>query len=455
MMWVIASRGAGHAVLPRPLRRPLQPVQARRNGGAGAARLRRPLRPGGGPRERAGARVRSGLAHRPGRDLDRGLARAGLRLLPGGPVPARLAAVGPRALVQPGGAGLHPRPRPPRPAAWAQRGDGLRLEPPGRLPAASDLRRAPADAGPCGEDPRPLMRALAPAAPALLRAERLWHTLRHTPPAQLLRRAELRVRPRLAPRLAAQADPAPTLAAAPPLSPFPPRSDRIARRGGGWRLALPWGAVELPDPLPWRPVAGTPEAAAVANNLQYMEFVESLDNGALASIVADWIDANPLAAPGAVGFPWRPYNLSLRVSAWARELARRGDRFEPAFRARIAGSLAAQLRFLAGHLETDLRGNHLIKNLKALLWGGAVFAGPEAEAWRTLGSSLLASELEEQVLADGCHYERAPPYYGQVLADLIEVRALLPAGSLRDRLDEALGRMVSVAQLLAHPDGLP
>ena len=127
----------------------------------------------------------------------------------------------------------------------------------------------------------------------------------------------------------------------------------------------------------------------------------------------------------------------------------------PAFRARIAGSLAAQLRFLAGHLETDLRGNHLVKNLKALLWGGAVFGGPEAEAWRSIGSSLLASELEEQVLADGCHYERSPPYHGQVLADLIEVRALLPAGSLRDRLDEALGRMVRVAHLLAHPDGLP
>ena len=186
-----------------------------------------------------------------------------------------------------------------------------------------------------------------------------------------------------------------------------------------------------------------------------MEFVESLDDGALASIVADWIDANPLAAPGAVRFPWRPYNLSLRVSAWARELARRGGRLEPAFRARMAASLAAQLRFLAGHLETDLRGNHLVKNLKALLWGGTVFGGPEAEAWRTLGSNLLASELEEQVLADGCHYERSPPYHGQVLADLIEVRALLPAGSLRDRLDEALGRMVSVARLLAHPDGLP
>jgi uncharacterized heparinase superfamily protein len=120
----------------------------------------------------------------------------------------------------------------------------------------------------------------------------------------------------------------------------------------------------------------------------------------------------------------------------------------------MAASLAAQLRFLAGHLETDLRGNHLIKNLRGLLWGGAVFAGSEAERWRDLGSRLLARELDEQVLADGCHYERSPAYQCQVLEDLIECRAALPEGELRRRLDDALARMVRASLLLAHPDGL-
>ena len=113
-----------------------------------------------------------------------------------------------------------------------------------------------------------------------------------------------------------------------------------------------------------------------------MDYAESLDDAALAAFVTSWIDANPLGAPGAVRFAWRPYNLSLRVAAWARELARRGGRLPPTVQERMAASLAAQLRFLAGHLETDLRGNHLIKNLRGLLWGSAVFAGPEAEGWR-------------------------------------------------------------------------
>lgn len=186
-----------------------------------------------------------------------------------------------------------------------------------------------------------------------------------------------------------------------------------------------------------------------------MEFLESLGDADLAAFVAAWIDANPLGAPGATRFAWRPYNLSLRAASWARELARRGDRLDPALLGRMTASLAAQLRFLASHLETDLRGNHLVKNLKALLWGGAVFAGPEADGWRALGERLLASELAEQILPDGCHYERSPPYHGQVLADLLECRVLLPTGPPRDRLDEALVRMARVALVLAHPDGLP
>jgi uncharacterized heparinase superfamily protein len=291
-------------------------------------------------------------------------------------------------------------------------------------------------------------------AGAWTRAARLAHTLRNTPPGQLLRRAELRVRLRLAPRVAGVEGAAPPLATVMPNSPFAPRPDRIVRTAGGWLLLVPWGGVTIPEPLAWRPRGAAAQDAGELNNLHYMDYAESLDDAALAAFVISWIDANPLAAPGAVRFAWRPYNLSLRVAAWARELARRGERLPPTVRERMAASLAAQLRFLAGHLETDLRGNHLIKNLRGLLWGGAVFAGSGADRWRDLGSRLLARELDEQVLADGCHHERSPAYQCQVLEDLIECRAALPEGELRRRLDDALARMVRASLLLAHPDGL-
>lgn len=301
--------------------------------------------------------------------------------------------------------------------------------------------------------PRPREAEPGVLSRALLRAERLACTLRNTPGHQLLRRAELRLRLRLARHLASDG-PAPALAAVMPASPFPPQADRIVRTAEGWRLALPWGAMTLSEPVVWHGRPGAGQGAGELNNLHYMDFAESLDDAALAAFVTSWIDANPLHAPDAVRFAWRPYNLSLRVAAWARELARRGGRLPPEVRQRMAASLAAQLRFLARHLETDLRGNHLIKNLRGLLWGSAVLAGPEAEGWRALGSRLLERELGEQVLADGCHYERSPAYQCQVLEDLIECRAALPESALRRRLDEALARMAQASLLLTHPDGL-
>ena len=89
------------------------------------------------------------------------------------------------------------------------------------------------------------------------------------------------------------------------------------------------------------------------------------------------------------------------------------------------------------HLETDVGGNHLIKNLKALA-GLAVFFGDSGQLSHTL--DRLNSQLAVQVLPDGGHYERAPAYHCQVLADLIDVAELLrsagqePSPELTDRI---------------------
>ena len=94
--------------------------------------------------------------------------------------------------------------------------------------------------------------------------------------------------------------------------------------------------------------------------------------------------------------------------------------------------------FLRRNVESDVGGNHLIKNLKALA-GLAVFFGDA----RRLGQALdqLASQLAVQVLPDGGHYERAPAYHCQVLADLVDVAELVrctgqaPGPELLDAID--------------------
>ena len=122
------------------------------------------------------------------------------------------------------------------------------------------------------------------------------------------------------------------------------------------------------------------------------------------------------------GDAWHPYPAALRAWSWCglhRALVAGSD-IEPDF---VAG-LAAHAGFLRRHLEYDVGGNHLVKGLKALT-GLAVFFADE----RLLRLALrrLTSQLARQVLPDGGHYERAPAYHCQVLADLVDVADLLRA----------------------------
>jgi uncharacterized heparinase superfamily protein len=137
-----------------------------------------------------------------------------------------------------------------------------------------------------------------------------------------------------------------------------------------------------------------------------------------AAIWSSWRDA---VTPGR-GVAWRPYPAALR--AWS---------FCGIYRTLVAGSeieapflaeLSAHAGFLRRHLETDVGGNHLIKDLKALI-GLAVFFIDGKLLDKTLGR--LVRQLAVQVLPDGGHYERAPAYHCQVLADLIDVAGLLRA----------------------------
>ncbi|MFO1048576.1 MAG: alginate lyase family protein [Geminicoccaceae bacterium] len=288
----------------------------------------------------------------------------------------------------------------------------------------------------------------------LSRAERTWQTLSHVPPRQLLRRVELTARFRLSRFFPAAGEGVlPRLAELLPTPPFPERSALMRKEGAGLVLCLPWGERQLQRPLPWgsRSAAADSSARADINNLHFMEYLESVDDGLATELIEEWIRHNPAGEPGAWRHAWRAYNLSIRVAMWLELLARRRDRLPPATVDRAAASLASQLRYLERHLETDLRGNHLIKNLRALAWGGACFVGPDADRWAESARTLLRRELAEQILPDGSHYERSPAYHCQVMGDLLACRAALRRPL--PELDDALDRMASVLPRYTHPDG--
>jgi uncharacterized heparinase superfamily protein len=151
-----------------------------------------------------------------------------------------------------------------------------------------------------------------------------------------------------------------------------------------------------------------------------------------------------------VGDAWHPYPAALRAWSWCglhRDLAAGSD-IETDF---VAG-LAAHAGFLRRHLEYDVGGNHLIKGLKALV-GLAVFFADERLL--RLATRRLTRQLAKQILADGGHYERAPAYHCQVLADLVDVADLLRAAGQAPvgEITAAANRMRDWLGAVLTPDG--
>jgi uncharacterized heparinase superfamily protein len=156
------------------------------------------------------------------------------------------------------------------------------------------------------------------------------------------------------------------------------------------------------------------------------------------------------AAPFGQGDPWSPYVASLRAWALCGTYAAlsEGSEVQPA----IDASLALHARFLRWHVEHDVGGNHLVKNLKALA-GLALFLGDDRLLAMATGE--LRRQLGVQVLSDGGHYERSPSYHCQVLGDFVDIAGLLAAGGRPPvpGLAEAIESMRTWLGLMLMPDG--
>ncbi len=285
---------------------------------------------------------------------------------------------------------------------------------------------------------------------------------RHMPLSKLARRFELEVRRRVRDRLGllpVSWGVVPSLAANSPKPILPPRRDLtpIVEHGvATFRFLNRTLAMACDDAGPvvdWLAPGPGGASQLLRMNLHYMEYLEAASDPVFETIVRQWIVGNPAGCAGNWRDAWNSYALSLRVVVLMQQLARADRTLDDSLRAEVAASVAGQMRFLEKNLETDIGGNHLIKNTKALIWASAFFAGVEAKRWRSTGLALLKREIVHQVLADGIHYERSPSYHCQVFADLLECRYALGGDPLGGQLDAVLARMAQAAADLAHPDG--
>jgi uncharacterized heparinase superfamily protein len=120
-----------------------------------------------------------------------------------------------------------------------------------------------------------------------------------------------------------------------------------------------------------------------------------------------------------------------------------------------------QARWLSRRLEVHLLGNHLFANAKALVFAGLFFEGPEADEWLRCGATIIARELDEQVLPDGGQFERSTMYHALALEDVLDL--INVSQTLGERVEhltrlESILRtkaeqMISWLRCMVHPSG--
>lgn len=118
------------------------------------------------------------------------------------------------------------------------------------------------------------------------------------------------------------------------------------------------------------------------------------------------------------GDGWHPYTISLRLTnLWICT-----DGFGPVLREdmsffrELSDSMYAQYLHLQKKLELHLLGNHYFENLKAVMLGALYFGEPKIyEKYK----KKLQTELAEQILPDGVHYERSMMYHKIILEDVM------------------------------------
>jgi len=243
-------------------------------------------------------------------------------------------------------------------------------------------------------------------------------------------------------------------AASPPGSLFPPRRRAEALGMGEYSLRFLNSSKKFKLPFEWHEKSLASGTRLWKLNLHYHEFLESLSPLDAVEIILDWISNNEPFRNQYWMDSWNSYALSIRVVVWMQLLSK-VDFIEASTRTIIELSIRRQIEFLLNNLETDIGGNHLIKNIKAILWSSAYFSGNRSKEWRHVGETLLVTEMRTQILHDGFHYELSPSYHCQVFADLLEIRSVLTSDDIRTEVDRSLTLMLGALQDVTHPDGLP
>lgn len=196
--------------------------------------------------------------------------------------------------------------------------------------------------------------------------------------------------------------------------------------------------IHFGEDIKWYPQGAS---ALWVYNLHYFNWVNDLkslkDKGQekATNLTEDWL----LQCNHFNKISWHPYPLSLRIINWLTHYHFLTEKMNASTKEVFHQSLLRQCEHLSRNLEWDVEGNHLIKNLKALIYIGLCLPGHQTAYLEAL--NLLLDQLKNQINDDGGHYEKSPHYHVDVLVDLLDVTALIrkagqtPPNGLTETID--------------------
>lgn len=176
----------------------------------------------------------------------------------------------------------------------------------------------------------------------------------------------------------------------------------------------------------------------------------------LAEYLADWLRRCDLSVAGSEDLAWNPYAIATRLGWWVRSLRLLGEewaRRHPELRCLWRQSMWRQAAYLGANLEWDLQANHLLRDAVGLAWAGRYFSGREPDRWMRTATRLAVAQADEQMLADGGHFERSPFYHLEVMDDWLSLALLLRDEAAREKMRKTWERAAEYACWLRHPDG--
>ncbi|MGM0377875.1 MAG: heparinase II/III domain-containing protein [Bacteroidota bacterium] len=184
-------------------------------------------------------------------------------------------------------------------------------------------------------------------------------------------------------------------------------------------------------------------------NLNYMDYLlqPGMAHQTGLQLIENFIQNLPQNPTGI-----EPYPIALRGINWIKFLsspviARSRSTAETTKQSvpiqHINSSLYAQYLILLNNLEYHLLANHLLEDGFSLLFGGFYFSDQKLY---NKGKEIVETELEEQILDDGAHFELSPMYHQIILNRLLDCINLLQNNQRFESQQQLLVLMQDKAQ---------